>query len=318
MKNKLIMLCMAAVVAFTGACKKKESDDATLDEQTKTFYDDGNRYKGESDQSNTEANTAIDQVSSFGRGIKMPSTILTSPICGLTIDSSQASQHILTLVYDSTTYCSSRIRAGKIKIQLTRGAYWGEVNSQLTFTYMDFRVIYFINNQPHQVVFNGVKTLDNLDGNDWLSFLAGSPLHYRERALNISVNYDNGAATATWNSARLTQWNYSTAHLGTLTFTASGDSSVNGYSSVDSWGTNRFGQTFTTNYNSSLVSNSYCGLWKPISGELTHHVNGHDFIFTLGVNPDGSPRTGDCGYGLKVTWTPDGGSSTSVVFAYWY
>ena len=267
---------------------------------------------------NDDANHAIDQVPSFGRYIKMPPALLTSPLCGITIDSSQASQHILTLIYDSVTYCSSRLRAGKIKIELTHGSYWGEVNSQLTITYINFRIIHFVNNQPHHIVFNGVKTLDNINGNNWLAFLSGSPLLYRERALNIQVDFDNGSAHATWNSARMSQWTYNSAHSGTFYFTATGDTTLNGYSNVDSWGVNRFGQAFTTNYNSPIVSDTYCGIWKPTSGELVHHVNGKDYIITMGVNPDGTPHSGDCGYGYKVTWTPDGGSATSVVLSYWF
>ncbi len=319
MKNKIIALMLAGCIGLMYSCKKKETDTtASLDDQTKTFNDDGNRYKGESDQSNDDANSAIDAVPSFGRGVHMPSNLLSSPLCGVTIDSSMASQHILTLMFDSTTYCfsPSRIRAGKIKVQLTRGNFWGEINSQLTITYINFRVIYFVSNVAHNIVFNGVKTLDNVNGNDWLAFLAGTAtLKYRERALNIQVDFESGTYHATWNSARLTQWTYNPSTV-IITFSATGDTIVNGYSNVDSWGSNRYGQAFTTNYNTSIVSDTYCGVWRPNSGELVHHVNGNNYTLTLGVNPDGSPHTGTCGYGFKVSWTPAGGSPQSVVISY--
>ena len=47
MKNKLILICLAGMIGFSISCKKKESEEqqASIDEQTKQFNDDGNRYK---------------------------------------------------------------------------------------------------------------------------------------------------------------------------------------------------------------------------------------------------------------------------------
>lgn len=309
---------MAFVIGFSVSCKKKETDNsATLDEQTKQFNDDGDRYKNASDGANDDVNAAIDQVPSMGRFVRPSSAIMATP-CGFTIDSSQLGQKILFLNFDGVTYCGSpsHLRAGQIKVQLTHGNYWSEAGAVLTITYINFKVTYYVNNQPHTVNFNGVKTLENVNGHDWLAWLAGTAtIKYRERALGIQADFDNGN-NAIWNSARLTTWNYNPSTTD-ITFTAFGDSTVNGHNNTDSWGTNRYGYDFTTYYNSSIVSDTHCGIWRPTSGELVHHVNGKDYTITLGVNPDGNPHTGPCGYGFKVTWTPDGGSQTSYVFIYW-
>jgi hypothetical protein len=176
-------------------------------------------------------------------------------------------------------------------------------------------VTYFVNNQPHTLKINGVKTLENVNGHDWLAWALGNvDIVYRERALNVQAVWDN-TATATWNLARRTTWEYNPSTTD-ITFTAVGDSTVNGYSTTDSWGVNRYGYAFTTYYTSPIISDTHCGLWRPNSGELVHHVNSKDYTITLGVDHNGNPHTGDCGYGFKVTWIPTVGSQTSVVISY--
>jgi len=94
-----------------------------------------------------------------------------------------------------------------------------------------------------------------------------------------------------------------------------GDTSLNGIATVDSWGTNRYGQPFVTYYNQELVSNTYCGLWRPNSGELVHEVDGDTYTLTLGVDQNGNAATGNCAYGFEVSWDING-TANSQVFSY--
>ena len=304
------------MIGLSVSCKKKESEDATLDQETRQFSDDGNNYKSANDEANKDADAAVNSVVSFGRGIKSPASTL-SDHCGFTIDSSLAGQKILTLEFDSTTYClsPSRIRAGKIKVQLTQGNQWGDAGSVLTLTFLNYRVIYFPNNQPYHIVFNGVKTYENVSGVSLDFWLGTASIVYKERANNIQVNWNNGAGQSVWNSARVITWSFA-PQTSQLTFSASGDTSFNGYNNVDSWGTNRYGYDFITYYNIALETNTYCGLWRPVQGELIHHVNNRDYRLNFGVNNEGNPRTDNCGYGWKITWTPPGSSQTYLVISY--
>ena len=183
---------------------------------------------------------------------------------------------------------------------------------------MDFKVTIQSNNK--WIKLNGVKTLRNVNGHDWLGFLAGtSTIDYESRAFNIAVEYDNGQ-TATWNCAREAEWSYNATGTPINTprfyFNCNGDSTLNGYSNVDSWGINRFGQPFTTYYGSPWYSDSYCGLWRPTSGQLTHVVNNANFVLTLGVDPSGAAANpANCAYGFKVDWTVNGNTQTAI-FSY--
>ena len=123
----------------------------------------------------------------------------------------------------------------------------------------------------------------------------------------MNVLFNNGA-TALWNIARVTEWTYTPSGQNSprINFTANGDTTLNGFSNVDAWGINRFGSAFTTYYTVPLVSNTYCGLWRPNAGNLTHQVNNSTFQIELGVDQSGSPTPYVCAYGFKVTWTVNG------------
>ncbi len=301
------MFCLMLV----NSCKKKddETSNESLDPNIAQFNDDSNRYKSESDQTDGDINDQLKGITGFGNAGG------SVQLCGATIDTSQLSQKIVIFNFDSVTPCfnASRTRAGQIKVQLTSGNLWADTNAVLTITYINFKITRLSDHKS--ITFNGVKTLKNINGHNWLSFLSGNAtFKYQERAFNIQVSFDNNLH-ATWNSARITEWTYTPSAL-RLNFTSNGDTTLAGVAHVDSWGTNRYGKSFTTYYTSPIFSNSDCGLWKFNSGELVHWVNGKNFLLTLGVDQQGNPSTLTCAYGYKVSWTGIDGNMKSVVLSY--
>ncbi len=309
-----LLLTSALLGMSLSSCKKDEKEDAQLNEEFRQFNDDSNDYKNENDQVDDDVNNTVGE-SSLGRFAGVQS----SPLCGVTIDSSQIAQKILFFNFDGVTSCfsPSRFRSGTIKVQLTTGNNWGDIGSVLTLTYINFKVTKQSNNK--WIKFNGVKTLKNVYGHDWLGFISGTAsIDYESRAFNVNVEYDNGQ-TAIWNHARQSSWSFADNGapngIDLFNFECNGDTSLNGYSAVDSWGTNRFGQPFTTYYNNDWNSDTYCGLWRPTSGQLTHVVNSSNFVLTLGVDPSGNPITNPdlCAYGYKVNWTVNGNTQVAVL-----
>ncbi len=322
MKNTILLIAVLSIFVSLSSCKKDEDKDttATLDGNVSQFNSDANYYKSESDQADNDINNSLSEIPAFGR-LSSGTAVLASPLCGVTIDSSQIANKILFYNFDGVTPCfsPSRTRGGQIKVQLTNGTHWSDVGAELTLTYINYKVTRLSDNKSIQ--FNGVKTLKNLNGNNWLGFIAGlTTLKYKERALNIAVTFDNNLS-ATWNSARITEWGYVGANVNQnipyahITFSAIGDTVINGHSNTDSWGVNRFGNSFVTYYNTSLVSNTYCGLWRFNSGELVHEVNSNTFTLKLGVDQNGNPTPYTCAYGYKVSWAVNG-NSNSVVLSY--
>jgi hypothetical protein len=299
------------------SCKKREKEIA-LDEETKQFNEDANEIKSESDNVDNDINSSINNTSIGGR----TSASYSSELCGVTIDSSQIANKILFYNFDGSTPCfsPSRTRGGQIKVELINGNSWKDVGAVLKLTYINFKIIKLSNNKSIQ--FNGVKTLKNVNGINWFTFLtSASNFKFQSRALNVNVTFENGDQ-AIWNSARITTWDYIAANVtpgipyGYVKFTSNGDTIRNGISNIDSWGTNRNGQVFQTYYQSPWVSNSYCGFWRPVSGNLSHQVGIYNLGLQLGVNQNGDPSTLTCAYGYKVSWTPLGGTAQTLINSY--
>ncbi|MEY3344053.1 MAG: hypothetical protein RL090_1737 [Bacteroidota bacterium] len=313
MKKTLLSLIAVSLMAFS-SCRKSDDLPTDLDGNFIQHNADRSFQQDESDQADADINDALKDIPGFGKTAGVSST---GPLCGVTIDSSQLAQKILFFNFDGVTPCfsPSRTRSGQIKVQLTSGNNWSDINSVLTLTYINFKVTRLSDNR--WVMFNGVKTLTNLNGHDWLGFLAGNSTHqYKERAYNVDVDFINGAS-AIWNIARRTTWSFSpTSNVGPkINFECTGDTSLNGFSNVDMWGVNRFGESFTTYYTAPWRSNSYCGFWRPVGGTLQHKVAGRQYRLDLGVDQSGNPSALNCAYGFKVTWTING-NTNSRVFSY--
>ncbi len=220
--------------------------------------------------------------------------------------------------FDGVTPCFSptRLRSGTIKVQLTSGNYWHDAGAVLTETFTDFQVK--IISTGKSIKINGVKTLKNVNGNNWLGFYFNNvALKYQERAIGVNVVFDDGSH-ATWNSARTTSWNYyppNTNPKGVqsayIAVTGNGDTTINAHTGTESWGVNRYNYDFVTYYQSPWVSDTYCGLWAPTSGVLVHHVNNKDYTFTAGVDTQGNASTTNCAYGFKVAW-----DTNTVILSY--
>jgi hypothetical protein len=309
-----VLLLSSSIVT---SCKKREKEIA-LDEETKQFNEDANEIKSESDNVDNDINSSINNTSIGGR----TSASYSSELCGVTIDSSQIANKILFYNFDGSTPCfsPSRTRVGQIKVELINGNSWKDVGAVLKLTYINFKIIKLSNNKSIQ--FNGVKTLKNVNGINWFTFLtSASNFKFQSRALNVNVTFENGDQ-AIWNSARITTWDYIAANVtpgipyGYVKFTSNGDTIRNGISNIDSWGTNRNGQIFQTYYQSPWVSNSYCGFWRPVSGNLSHQVGIYNLGLQLGVNQNGDPSTLTCAYGYKVSWTPVGGTLQTLINSY--
>ena len=175
-------------------------------------------------------NVIVQDETEFGRVRK--SAGITSDLCGITIDTSQIVQKTLLFNFDGITPClsPSRTRAGNVKVQLTSGTSWSNANAVLTYTFINFKVVRLKENKI--VTLNGTKTVKNVNGSDWLSFLSGTAtIKYQERSLNLQATF-NGGSVANWNVARVTECSYRPSDQ-RITFKVNGNSTLEGFANVD-------------------------------------------------------------------------------------
>ena len=319
MKNSFLKIGLVVLVAggtLVGCGFLKD----LLDPNVQKFNEDYSNYKSELESLDNDLDNAIKDIDGFGK-TGGASGIASSPLCGVTIDCTQVSQGILIFNFDGVTPCfsPSRTRSGAVQVELINGTSWAEAGAVMKQTFIDYKVTVLSNSRSIQV--NGIKTLKNVNGHDWWGWIQGNIDHtYQSRAFNVDVVFDNGQ-TAVWNHARTStiSWNPNGADPAVpnahLAYSVNGDTTLNGVPTMDSWGTNRFGDAFTTRYEEVITSNTYCGLWRFSTGRLIHEVAGDDFTLELGVNQSGNPASTACAYGYEVSWNI-GGNSNSVVLSY--
>ena len=313
MKTKwTVIFALSLSLLFFAGCTKPGTKYSTPDPNAKQHNEDVNNVKSESDNSNTDVNSALTGTSGFG---KKDATNAIS-ICGATIDSSHQHDVIpyLVITFDGTSNCSSRIRSGTIKVELISGAKWVDVGAELRVTYTGYKVI-FTDLNNHYVTFNGIKYLTDVSGVDELTYLfTGSvTAKLKERTYNMTVTFENGQ-TSSWNSARLTTWNVT--GYSTIVATVNGDTTIAG-KTIDSWGLTRFNTSFQTEMIQPWVSGTACGWWGPTSGKYTSTTDNFSITATLGVNSSGNQVSSGCAYGLKLDWTLSNNSSGEALIPYY-
>ncbi len=314
MKNllKLIPLVILSIVIST-SCKKGTSK-GTSDPNASQHNQDVQNTKSESDNSNTDINSALTNTSGFGKN----SGYGTISICGATIDSSQQHAAIptMTITFDGQTVCPgpNRIRSGSIKVELIAGAHWIDQGAQVRVTYTNYKVTFLTLNNAY-VTFNGTKYLTDVNGINLLTiYLGSSTAQVRERTYDMKVTFEN-SYTSSWNCARLSTWGIN--NFTDIYATVNGDTIING-KTIDSWGVTRYGTHFTTEMIVPWKSGTVCGWWAPTQGEYKSVTDNFTVSATLGVNSGGNPITSGCAYGFKLDWSlTASGLSGEIVLPYY-
>ncbi len=314
MKN-ILVVCLLVISLM--ACKKEKEDANVADPQTVQQTDDTQNLKNESDDSNSDIQTALENFPELNGGRIAQTDSISNPVCGCTIDASQRSARIITLNFDGINPCGSpsRTRAGSIKFELVQGSNWRSAGAVIEITYQNYKVTTLRDNKS--LTINGMKHLTNVRGTNWIGFLTYSDsLLYRERGTNLTATFDGGAQT-TFSIARLTQWKrYRVGTSPHTAFKAIGDTTIDGQANTDTWGVSRYGHVFTNSYQSPLLSNTYCQVWRPVAGTIDHRSNNNLVTIAFGVNQEGNPTQTTCAYGWKLSWQTSGGILGSEIFSY--
>ena len=304
-------LMLGCTMLFFSSCEK---DDAKSGPEAELFVqtEENNDTKAETDQSNTDAFDAVDEVKALSGGRIGDDG---SRLCGCTIDSTRKQERILTLVYDGVTPCfsPSRYRSGRLEVQLLNQDAWYKRGAVLKVTMLDYKVRRASNNKS--ITFNGVKFLKNVNGYS-LGILTGTDsLVLTERAKDVIIT--TSAGTQDLHSiARRTSLKIALSPTLRTIYRTNGDTTIDGNANTDSWGTNRRGQTYVNVYNTPWVSNTYCGTWRPVAGKITHKSGGNQVVLTLGLNEQGAADTRNCAYGYRWDWTLATGRTGSRIVSY--
>ena len=295
MKKKLSWLLLLSVIAGSIAmvsCKKAaeqviNSVDNTNVQKAKTQASDENFVSGEFDQSEND----VHNTASANARVNPNGSVATSNGCPTdTSWSTIGGTVVLTINYHGLLG-QYRYRTGSITVQFISGKRWTDSGAVVIYTFNNYTVQNRSNGKS--VTFNGNDTITNLSGGNMFTItLPGNtkPLIYKTRA-HYTVGFtDSGSTvikTAYWNFARKTTAQYL---AGLYNFSTSGD----GGSNLESWGTTRNGDSYSTIFNTPVTSDNKCGLagiYRPTAGNVTHYVASFPYNITYGLDATGSPVT---------------------------
>ena len=296
-----------SLVVFTTfiACKKdsQEPQQQNQNPELTTHTDDQARVSNEMDAVSLDLNVALEKTTSFsGR-------IMGDSLCSATLsyDTLNATKKI-TITYNGADCWGGNTRTGSVLISMPSGVHWKDVGATLTITYQNLKVTRKSDNKS--ITINGSHSLVNVSGGLMKDLFTHDIIHTISSS-NMSITFDDGSQR-TWQVARKRV--YSITNGGTITITGNHtDGAVNG---IAEWGTDRFGNAFTTIITQALKISASCD-FRLISGQIQHSRLNSSASVTFGLDKDGNAVSCPSGnFYYKLTWTGPNSNTLTYIAPY--
>jgi hypothetical protein len=259
------------------------------------------------DAAANDINTVLETTAGFsGRGEDI------QIICDATVAVDTLSDpRTITITFNGTNCLGNRTRTGVIIVSMAQGVRWKNAGAQLNVTFQNFKITRLSDNKS--ITINGTQTHTNVSGGLLINLAALNSITHSISSSNMSVTFDNNSQR-NWQVARQRLFTYNS---GNVSITVTGTHSLNGVSGIAEWGTNRFGNTFTTAITQPLVFKFDCS-FRLGSGKVEHATAHFNASALFGLDANGNP-TGCPGanpYYMKVSWTGPGGNTQTAILPY--
>lgn len=308
MKTRIALfaaLVCSTVFIFTSCQKDTSTNDNST--ETATHADDQNRFSGEVDAAANDANLLLEATLGFGnRGGDIQSLICDATIAVDTMNNPRT----ITITYNGTNCLGNRTRTGVIVLSMAQNVRWKDAGAQLNVSFQNFKVTRVSDNKS--ITINGTQTYTNVSGGLLINLATLGTITHTITSSNMSVTFDNNSQR-TWQVARQRVFTYNNG----VVITVTGTHSQGGINGIAEWGTNRFGNTFTTAITQPLLFKQDCS-FRLGSGKVEHATSLFNASVTFGLNSSGNPTgcPGAAPYYMKVVWTGPGGNTRTAILPY--
>ena len=301
----LSVVTLTVFITFT-ACKKDASEQQQQqepDQELNAHVLDQSFVSSGMDADTLDVNTALEMNSSFsGR-------IMGVSICAATVvfDTLNSARKI-TITYNGADCGGFSSRSGNIVISMAAGVRWKNAGAQINLTFNNFKIVR--TRDQKSITLNGTHTLTNVSGGLLRDLLGGrASVVHTITSSNMSIKFDNNTQRS-WQVAQKRV--YTLANGGTITIT--GTHTDGTQTNISEWGTDRFGQPFTTAITEPLIISANC-LFRLTSGQVQHKRLAASATATFGLdkngNPTSCPASGSFYY--KLAWTGPGGNTYTFI-----
>jgi len=327
-----ILYRFAIIASLTGivltGCKKDNNSATQSDSDLQTQSDDQTRVSNENDAVGDDVNASLSASGSITGSNESPSvrygvttdgggldTLKNAPICDAVVVADTVSNpHTLTITYNGSNCAGNRTRTGVVVISIPAGVHWKDQGATVSVSIQNLKITR--NNDKKSITFNGTHLYTNVSGGSFTQLYLGTlaSITHTVTSSNMSITFDNGTQR-TWSIARQRVYTYVN---GVAKVTLTGTHTDGATQGISEWGTNRFGNSFTTVISQPLVISSGCS-FQLISGQvqLTNAAGMTTITFGLDVTgvATGCPLVGAYYY-FKLVWAGNGGKTYTFILPY--
>ena len=307
MKKHILPLFLVSLLLSFVACKKEKGNETTNDSEIAAHSDDQSQFSNELDIIANEGNLAIELEPTFSGRVQS----LQSVICdaNVVVDAN-SNPRTITITYDGSNCIGNRTRTGSVVISMAQDVQWKNAGAAVTVSFQNVKITRSSDNK--HITLNGTQTYTNVSGGLLINLPTLNSITHTITSNGLSVTFNNGAQRV-WQVAKQRVFTYNNG----LVITATGTHTEGNIANIAEWGTNRFGNTFTTAVTTPLVVKQDCN-FRITGGAVTHATNMFTATASFGLDVNGSPAScpGTGNYYFKIVWTGPNGNSRSVILPY--
>jgi hypothetical protein len=160
---------------------------------------------------------------------------------------------------------------------------------------------------------DGIKTITNVTGGRLINLASIGTIIHDIASPGITITFDNGTHRD-WQIAKRRTFTYNNG----IVIATRGTHTEGSITNIAEWGTNRFGNSFTSAITEPMVIRQDCN-FRLVHGQVTHRTTQFTVVTTFGLDANGNP-TGCPGingtYYFKAVWTGANGIIRTVIHPY--
>ena len=301
----LLLLLSALIIV---SCKKADTKEKDFNTEASVQSDDQNQFSNQLDAVANETNVFLETTGTLAyRGQDMQDLVCNATA---TADSS-GSARTITINYNGADCMGYFNRTGTVTVTIPAGVHWKNAGAAITVNYTNLVVTRVADNKS--ITINGSHVITNVSGGLLINLASLNSITHSITSSGMTIKFADNT-TRTWQVSRQRVFTYNNG----LVITTTGTHSDGTNNNIAEWGTNRFGNTFTSSITAPLVVRQDCN-FRLVSGQVKHSVPLFTATATFGLNELGNPGTcpGANGhYYVKITWTGLAGIPHTALFPY--
>ena len=328
-----IAICLVSCISIYSCKKDQAASSDTSTTSLSTTADDEQQISNEADLVVNDANTALNGQSDFSGSTSSSVSIsgntvvndanavngssgvsglvdIRHLICDATVTYDTVSdQRVITIVYDGTNCWGNRTRSGTVTITLPLGQHWKDKGATATINIDALTITR--KRDGKSFVLSGTKVITNVSGGLLVNLATLQTITHTITG-SLKIDFESGL-TRTWNVSKQRVFTYDNG----IVITTTGTYSDGTNNDIAEWGTDRFGDAFTSRISAPKVIRQDCD-FRLTGGQNTLIISKGTAVITYGLDVNGDP-TGCPGLGtyyFKLVWTGNNGKIYTLIAPY--